>query len=54
MLAAVGNIFILNSPSILANNWFKPASIPGIISIAVLASMISVAFGSSLPGLMVK
>lgn len=54
VLAAIGNIFVLNSPSILANNWFKPVSIPGIISVSVLASMISMAFGSSLPGLMVK
>lgn len=23
-LAAIGNIFVLNSPSILANSWFKP------------------------------
>lgn len=24
ILASIGNVFILNSPSILANNWFKP------------------------------
>jgi fucose permease len=24
ILAAIGNVFILNSPSILGNNWFKP------------------------------
>lgn len=52
-VAAVGNVFILNSPSILATNWFKPASIPGIISFAVLSNLISVTLGGGLPGLLV-
>ena len=51
ILAAIGNIFILNSPSLLATNWFKPSSIPGIISLSVLANLISVGLGASLPGL---
>ena len=51
ILASIGNVFILNSPSILATNWFKPSSIPGIISFAVLANLISMTLGAGLPGL---
>lgn len=54
ILAAIGNIFILNSPSLLATNWFKPSSIPGIISLSVLANLISVGLGASLPGLILE
>ena len=54
ILASIGSIFILSSPSIIANNWFKPSSVPPTISLAVLATLLSVAFGSSLPGLIIK
>lgn len=54
ILASIGSIFILSSPSIIANNWFKPSSVPPAISLAVLATLLSVAFGSSLPGLIIK
>jgi MFS family permease len=54
ILTAIGNVFILNSPSILANNWFKPASMPGVISLAVLANMVSITLGNSLPGLIIS
>ena len=50
-LAAIGGVFILNSPSILANNWFKPQSIPSIIAGTVLANLVSMTAGASAPGL---
>ena len=53
-LTAFGNIFILNSPSIIANNWFRVESVPKIISIAVLFNLISVTIGASLPGLILS
>jgi FLVCR family feline leukemia virus subgroup C receptor-related protein len=53
-LAAVGNIFILNSSSILANNWFKHSSIPLIITLAVLSNLISITLGGGLPGLLLN
>lgn len=53
-LAAFGNLFIYNSPTILATNWFKPKSVPGIISICVTANMVSVGLGASLPGLILE
>ena len=50
-LAAIGNIFILNSPSKLASQWFRPEVIPAVISLAVLSSNISITLGGALPAL---
>ena len=52
-LAAFGNIFILNSPSKLASQWFRPQTVPAIISIAVLFSNISITLGAAVPGLVI-
>lgn len=51
VLAALGNIFILNSPSKMAANWFKTESIPNTVFLAVLANLISITLGASVPGL---
>ena len=54
VLAAVGNIFIMNSPSKLATQWFEPRNIPAIISLSILATNISSLLGGILPGLILS
>jgi hypothetical protein len=51
VLAAIGNIFILNTPMKIAANWFKPSSIPTIIFAGILANLVSITAGASIPGL---
>jgi hypothetical protein len=53
IISAMGNVFILNSPTILANNWFSASEMPGIISIAVLSNMVSIILGSCIPGFVI-
>jgi hypothetical protein len=50
MLAAIGTIFIFNSPVKLAVNWFKTENMPFVIFGTVLSNLISVAAGASIPG----
>lgn len=49
--AAFGNLFILNTPMKVAVNWFKPASVPNIIFMTVLANLVSSTLGAAIPGL---
>lgn len=54
ILSSVGCMFILSSPTILGNNWFKPATMPVVIFFAVTMNLISGTLGSSFPGLVIK
>lgn len=51
LLSAIGNIFILNSPSQLANTWFRPVLVPVITSLCVLATQMSITLGAAIPAL---
>ena len=50
-LAAIGNIFILGSPSVFAINWFSSSSAPKIISVTVLLNLISSGLGAAVGGI---
>ena len=54
ILAAIGNVFLLNSSSILANNWFDAKSVPKVIPLCVLTHIVAIAIGGSLPGFLVS
>jgi FLVCR family feline leukemia virus subgroup C receptor-related protein len=49
--AAVGNIFILNTPSKIAFNWFRTEKGSLVIFAGVIATMFSISLGSAIPGL---
>jgi MFS family permease len=53
VLCALGNIFVLSSPSSFAIKWFSSSETPKIISGTVLASMISNTVGGTLAGFMI-
>jgi drug/metabolite transporter (DMT)-like permease len=48
--AAIGNIFILNTPSKLALNWFKSSQVNIVSFTGILFNLLSVTLGASLPG----
>jgi len=52
-LAAIGNIFIIYTPSKVAFNWFRSDRVPMMIFIFILANMLSTALGASLPGFII-
>lgn len=47
--AAVGNIFIINSPSKFASTWFRPSVVARITTLGVMCTMGSMALGVALP-----
>ena len=49
-LGAIGNIFILNTPSKVAINWFGPKQVGLISVLGVVATLISATAGAALPG----
>lgn len=53
-LAAIGNIFVFNTPSKIALNWFRADRAPIIIFLGVVANMISITVGAAVPGLIIK
>lgn len=52
-LAAVGNIFILNTPSKVALNWFSTDRVPICHLHGHLATLISLTIGASIPGFLI-
>lgn len=52
-LAAIGNIFILNTPSKVALNWFSKDRAGLVTFSGILASMFSITLGASAPGLLI-
>lgn len=52
VFCAMGNVFILSSPSIFAIKWFDSQSVPKVISATVLINLLSSGTGASLAGLM--
>jgi Na+/melibiose symporter-like transporter len=52
-LAAVGNIFILNTPSKVALNWFSSDRVPIVTFTGILATLISLTIGASIPGFLI-
>lgn len=54
LLAAIGNIFIINSPSKMANVWFRPSKVAIITTIGVMSSLASNALGVVFPTLFVN
>jgi hypothetical protein len=49
-LAAIGNIFVLNTPSKIALNWFRVEKVPIVTFTGILISILSLTFGASVPG----
>ena len=51
-LSAIGNIFLIGSPTMFAINWFDAGSAPKVISATVLFNLLSSGLGGALGGLM--
>ena len=50
LIAAFGNVFVLNSSSLMALNWFPNSIIPKIVMACVLINFLSASIGASLGG----
>lgn len=50
LLAAFGNVFVLNSSSLMAVNWFQSEIVPKIIMVCALINFLSAALGGSAAG----
>lgn len=53
-LAAIGNIFILNTPSKLAIIWFKSSRVNIVAFTGILFNLLSITLGAALPGMLIK
>ena len=53
-LAAVGNIFILNTPSKLAINWFSKERVGIVTFTGILMNLLSITIGASTPTLFIN
>lgn len=54
LMAAIGNIFIINSPAKLAGTWYRPILVPRITVIGVMSNMASIGLGVVFPTLFVN
>ena len=54
MISAIGGIFIFNTPSRIALNWFRAESISYVTFFGVLANLVSNALGLTIPGLVIN
>lgn len=52
-LAAIGNIFIFNTPSQVALNWFKQDQVGIVTFTGILLNLLSITFGASVPSFIV-
>jgi MFS family permease len=52
-LAAVGNIFILNTPSKVALNWFRKERAGIVTFTGILLSLLSITIGAAVPGFII-
>jgi hypothetical protein len=52
--SAIGGIFILNTPSRLAINWFRSENVPYVTFIGVLVNLVSMALGLTIPGIVIS
>lgn len=50
IIAAFGNVFILNSASLVAFNWFPSETMPNVTMVCVLTNFLSAAIGASSGG----
>jgi len=53
-LASIGNIFVVNTPSKIAANWFRSDKVNLVAFLGILISLISVTAGASLPGFFIN
>lgn len=53
-LAAIGNIFILNTPSKLAISWFKSSRVNIVAFTGILFNLLSITLGAAVPGFLIK
>lgn len=54
LLAAIGNIFILNTPSKVALNWFGQQRVNIVTFTGILATLLSITAGASVPGFIIN
>ena len=52
-LAAIGNIFVFNTPSQVALNWFKQDQVGIVTFTGILLNLLSITFGASAPSFIV-
>lgn len=52
-LAATGSIFVLNTPSKLALNWFRKERVNIVAFTGILATLLSLTIGASIPGFLI-
>ena len=48
-MAALGSMFILNTPSKVAVNWFRKESVNIVTFTGILATLVSITIGAALP-----
>lgn len=53
MLAAIGNIFILNTPSKVALNWFSKERVDIVTFSGILVGLLSITIGASVPSFLI-
>ena len=53
-LEALGNIFIINSPSKFASTWFRPSMIAKVTTMGVMCNLASLGLGVALPSVFVN
>jgi hypothetical protein len=53
-LAAIGNIFVLNTPSKLAVNWFKSDTVNIVSFTGILFTLLSITLGAAVPGFLIN
>jgi len=52
-LAAVGNIFVLNTPSQVALNWFRQDKVGIVTFTGILINLVSITVGASVPSFII-
>lgn len=53
-LAAIGNIFVLNTPSKMAINWFKSTQVNIVSFTGILFNLLSITLGAAVPGFFIN
>lgn len=53
-LASIGNIFVLNTPSKVALNWFRHEKVGIVTFTGILINLLSLTFGASVPSFIIN
>jgi hypothetical protein len=53
-LGSIGNIFVLNTPSKVALNWFRQEKVGIVTFTGILINLLSLTFGASVPSFIIS